>query len=925
MAKSMQSSAFRCGYCRVPVSADPVWSAEGEVFCCYGCRVLGASAVGRSMAGEDRGIDRVPWFRIGLGVAIASQAMLVGFAVNLTPPEGSIRPLLHAALAGSSLLVFAILGGPLLGTAWDCACRRRLTVEWLFLAGIVGAFGASVWSSLTGFGAVYYEVVAILLVFYTLGKALTAQARQRAMAEASRLRDVFDVCQRIAADGTLQSCRAAEVVVGDRIRVGAGEPIPVDGRVLSGAAFVRETPLTGEPDAVVRRERDRVLAGSWSEDGDLVIEATVPGRDRELDRLVAWVDEARQTVRSDAGIGPRLRPLVDRITAWFLPTVLVAAVTTGLVWSLRGQWREGLFHGLAVLLVACPCALGLAAPLAWWSALATLASRGVVFRSGDALERLAAVNRVVFDKTGTLSEDRQTLIDLAVRADGLPRVQLMAFLKAAQAGSTHPIARAFDRIPESVPSGVGVESLRTEPACGIEAVVQDEGRIRHLRVGVRHWVLESATGSDPVEERLRQEIRCEPSDQLIHVAVDGRLEGIAVVRERLRDSVEEVCRHLLRLGCRLSVFTGDREAWAARVLPEALGLELVGSLTPEEKARRVAEHQAAGEVVLFVGDGVNDTPALRTAAVGMALHSGAGLATATAEVVLWGGQLSEVPRAIEFTRRVQAGVRSNLLFAATYNLLGMTLAATGRIGPISAALLMVGSSTIVVLRAARLGSDACHGPDEAGQQPGWARICWTAGVVAQIPLLIHLGQLVPVQAGVTAAVLLGVAAVPWLRRLSVSWLGRVWDGAALRMGLAMLGPGNLGMALGWWVEADWNPVMSGGACLCCRSHQYFDLTGSVPWMVVGMLAGGLPSMVGEDDPGSGLGRGPRLVLATVGMVLGMAWGGDLVLALLGPMHPWQFLGAWVGMTGGMLLGMGLLCGAGEAIAAVRGRGSGTGG
>ena len=173
--------------------------------------------------------------------------------------------------------------------------------------------------------------------------------------------------------------------------------------------------------------------------------------------------------------------------------------------------------------------------------------------------------------------------------------------------------------------------------------------------------------------------------------------------------------------------------------------------------------------------------------------------------------------------------------------------------------------------------------------------------------------------------LLGVAAVPWLRGLSVSWMGRVWDGAALRMGLAMLGPGNLGMALGWWAEADWNPVMSGGACLCCRSHQYFDLTDSVPWMVVGMLVGGVPSMVGEDDPGSGLGRGPRLALAAVGMVLGMAWGGDLVLALLGPMHPWQFLGAWAGMTAGMLLGMGLLCGAGEAIAAVWGRRSGTGG
>ncbi len=566
LSQPARQNALRCDYCGAPMPSDvAAASTEAPRFCCYGCRILGERRPGMARLQTESPAGPSPWFRIGIGVALASQAMLLGFAVNLTPPEGAMRGLLHAVLAGSAMLVLLVLGWPLLRASWDCVCRRRITVELMFLAGIVGAFGASVYSSVTGIGAVYYELVAVLLVVYSTGKALTAQARERALGETARLRDTFDVCHRLGSDGTVERVPAARIVVGDRIRVRAGEPVPVDGRIESGCAFVRETPLTGEPYPVVRRAGDRVLAGSWSEDGDLVLVATVAGSHRQLDDLIRWVESARAASESgEAGDGS-LRPLVDRLTTWFLPLVMAVALLTFGLWSLRGQWAQGLFNGLAVLLVACPCALGLAAPLSMWNALATLAARGVVCRSAGALERLAGVRRVVFDKTGTLSEAEQSLIDFAALDGPAERGRLLALLKEVQSRSAHPVARAFSRVDVPAVTGLRVVSLKPVPACGLEAWVEDAGVEQRLQIGRREWILESA-GDVAGEAALLSELRAQDTDQRIYVAIDGRLRGVGVVRERLRDSAGAAWRELEAMGCGISVLTGDQPERATQLL-----------------------------------------------------------------------------------------------------------------------------------------------------------------------------------------------------------------------------------------------------------------------------------------------------------------------------------------------------------------------
>ena len=310
---------------------------------------------------------------------------------------------------------------------------------------------------------------------------------------------------------------------------------------------------------------------------------------------------------------------------------------------------------------------------------------------------------------------------------------------------------------------------------------------------------------------------------------------------------------------------------------------------------------------------------IASASVGVALTHGAPLATASADALLCGDGLEELPRAIALARRVRDAIRSNLFFAAFYNLLGMALAATGRLHPITAALLMVGSSTIVSWRALRSGGvESCH-PPAVGEFPASGRSVWTwilpLTFLLQIPLLIYLGQLRG--SGALAAVIGAMALAglsSWLL-LSSSTTSAGWR-PGLWMTAGMLGPGNLAMLLGWWVDAGFGPVMRDGVCLCCQSHHYFSLSGRIPWMYLGMLLGGLPAMAtGLTALPGRLGRWPLLALAAAGMILGMGWGADLVLHWAGPGHPRQFLFAFAGMTAGMLTGMFFACAAGEAMAA----------
>ena len=873
--------------------------------------------------------------------------MLLGLAVNLAPPTGPARWLLHGALLVSTLGVLGLLGRPLVVSALEEARRRRPSIELLFLAGILGALGASLLSTVTGTGAVYYEVVGVLTSVYAIGKTLGARSRARALAETRQLRAAFDTCSRIEPDGATRAVPVVEVREGDRVRVLAGQPIPIDGRIEQGEAFICETPLTGEPFPVVRRPGDLVLAGSYAEDGQLTIAATAPGNRRRLDELLAALECARERPC-------RLQAQADRIVHWFLPVVLTVSVGTFLFWTWRSSWDVGLYNALAVLLVACPCAMGLATPVALWSGLAALAARGLVLRGGDEIERLARTEAMVFDKTGTLSEERYGWVDLATAGGPEDRRALMTLLQAVQQASTHPVARAFHAPGGSdAPMGYRVRRLKTAPALGVEAWVEsDRGDEHHLKVGRAELVADRSS-----EEVLLGRLRRGPSDRLVYVEVDGRLSCIAAVNERLRASARDTLGALAVQGIRCEIMTGDASEHAGQLLGDC---PIRGSMTPPAKAEAITRMREANQAVCFVGDGANDAPAMRAASLGVALAHGAGVTTAQADAVLYGGDLATLPWAVALCRQVRDSIRSNLLFAAAYNLVGIVLAATGVLHPVVAALLMVVSSFTVSWRAlrstecgaacglvaggptpaasadARAAAETPSATDPAGsgkpvplarravrpaRSPApwgqrlqkWAGVC----LLAQLPFLIYLGQM---RGGLAWAFGLG-----WLALAFLSYKFRAKNhelAHAAFMTITMLGFGNWGMIVGWWADAGFMPPRS-----CCmgdgsEGFSFLAFTG-MPWMNFGMLLLGLPPMLmGPSRSYRGLGRAAYGVLSSLGMVWGMSYGSYVFLNWLSPYTSQRFLLSFGGMTVGMMLGMFLCCEFGRALSlAIRGWGS----
>jgi heavy metal translocating P-type ATPase len=610
------------------------------------------------------------WWRIGVAAVVAGQSMVFGLAVNLTPPEGAAYWLVHGVLLAAALAVCALLLPPMVGEAWRAVRARRVSVEMLFLITLVGALGASLTATLTHSGAVYYEVVAILLAVYSAGKTLGARSRAKALRAVDDTRERFDQATR--RDGS--RCTVAELSVGDVVRAAPGGAIGVDGLVRSGSSFVQETAMTGEWRPRLCEPGAAVWAGTHVIDGELEIEVRAPAGRRRLDAVLETVAAARLAPSG-------LQRQADRLSAAFLPLVVLVSAGTFAFWCWRSGWVAGLFNSMAVLLVACPCALGLATPLAVWQGLVRLAGLGLVARTGDVLDILARADHVCFDKTGTLTEARIVVTGWMIEPEFAGEAAwLREAVAAVERGLDHPVARA---LAAATPSASGpAEGRRIVPGCGVEGRVDG----REVRVGSARWL-----GSDS-----------EIGDGCILVQVGGRRAARIEFGEDWRAGVAEALAELRVLGVAGEVLTGDA-SWTAA---ELHGVPVFAGLMPAEKTARVEELRRSGRVVVFVGDGINDSAAMSAADGAIAMHGGSGLAQASAPAVFLGDDLRFLPAAIRTARQIRRGVAGNLRFAAAYNALGMAFAAAGLLHPVGAALLMLGSSAFVAVRALRSGAKA---------------------------------------------------------------------------------------------------------------------------------------------------------------------------------------------------------------------------
>lgn len=813
------------------------------------------------------------WLRLGLAALIAGQSMIFSMAVNLHPPDPASRTVIHSALAASAVLVFLLAGWPLLKDALGALFQRRVAAEQLFLVGIAAAFGISVHASLTGHGSVYYEVVAILLAIHTFGRLLTESRRRAALNAAESLGEEFDRCEKLEAGGKSRWVRVAGLCAGDRVLVRQGAAIPVDGIVRDGTAYVRETALTGEPFPVVKRPGDSVFAGSYAVDGLLTIEST--GGARRLDALLEAVRMARSRPS-------RLQHEADRIVAWFLPSVLAIAAATVAFWTWHSGWVVGVFNGLAVVLVACPCSMGLATPVGLWSAIAALAKRGIVPRDPDLVEKLATVDTVVFDKTGTLGEEELERVDLVV-ADGIDREWLLDAAASLQASSSHPVAATFHR------DGSAPVATQTVPGAGIEGEVGGTTwRIGNARIL-------NASSEDGVA-KLTAQLR-ERGSHLVYVTAGGSLVAVASLREKLRPSAREAMDTLQKAGLRCEVMTGDSfEAARAHGLP---GLH--AGLSPADKEELVAGLRRSGSRVLFVGDGVNDAPAMCLADASLAIGAGSALARDSATGELIGSDLSAIPDAIQRCRQAVQAIRQNLRIAAAYNAIGMILAACGIIHPVLAAILMLVSSMTVTTLALR---------QSAVSLPRWPRRSWSpkalaiaCGVALQGPVIVYLG-------GFHAATAWAFLALFLAAGLGAGWMMKSTRSAHSEMTLGMLAAGGLAMLAGWWADAGFAAVVRDGVCLCGCPDSTLGrgLFLRWNWMDASMVVASLQGFTGIGGmPGN---RWKSWLSGLLGMFAGMqaaVW----IMGLAVPSNPQvHFMATYAamlfGMTGGMLVACALL-------------------
>jgi heavy metal translocating P-type ATPase len=950
-----------CAQCGGPVSGGTYAGRGGAAYCCFGCLALGERDCGDSCAPapELRGVG----LRLGIAILVVGQSMIFGLALNLHDdvPRAARAFTQWMILAGTAL-VAALLGGPLVRTAWAELRRGRLTVEALFLLTAAGATAASLQAHLTGRGKIYFEVVSVLLVVYTPGKLIGARSRAAAVASTRAWGDRLGSCRLVDESGAQRTVKVEEVRPGDVVEVRPGELVAVDGVVREGFGFVSESAVSGEPFAVVRRPGDHVLAGSASSDATFRIEATAPGTAREIDRLLAAVEEAREKPLS-------LQARADALGRWFLPLVVSVALGTFAYWSFLTDagWEAALFRAMSVLLVACPCVIGLATPVVIWSAISRLAERGVIVRGGDAVERLAGADCVMFDKTGTLTDDRFALVDIETAATGDGRAKLLGWLSLVQSHSSHPVAKPFAELPRSFADGAEprVCSLVAVPGCGVVAELEEATGTRHqMKVGTPEWIEASLSergaayaftsplagevgealragwggatplrGGSPPTRRRADSAATSPARgevkgmaHTICVALDGELVAAATVAERLRDSAPQSLAHFAALGLPVEVLTGDSTARA-----EALGLPSArGGLLPDDKRAAVEVAKAAGARPLFVGDGINDASALAAAHCGVALAGGTDLAVSAAPVALYHADLRAIPWAVELSRDAVRAVRRNLSRALGYNLVGMALAACGVLHPVAAAVLMVLSSLTLIFSSTRVGH--CVEPPSGAREPTaprrtqWAYAprsgCAPLGAalvhalafalqgVALLALVDSLREPLSATSLVAAFALAGAAlALIWRRLALPHWAD---------MCLGMLTLGNLGMLLGWWADAGFAPL-HGGCCACAEATRGGSFK---PWMWVGMLASSNAAMLrlGRGSLPSGSHARAMFTGGNAGMVVGMAAGGwcaaQVEVESVAAAVALSFAGMTLGMLAGMLAGTWLAERLGAGLSAV---------
>ncbi|MFM2058998.1 MAG: hypothetical protein RLY71_3383 [Pseudomonadota bacterium] len=602
------------------------------------------------------------------------------------------------------------LGARFYRAGWHALRAGSGNMDLLVALGTSAAYGLSLWlmwGATDDMPHLYFESAAVVITLVMLGKWLEARAKHRTVAAIDALRALApDVAHVLGADGQETDRPLALLRVGDRVVVQPGERVPADGRVLEGASHLDESLLTGESLPVARQPGDTVTGGAVNGEGRLLVQTLAVGAETTLARIVRLVESAQ------AKKAP-IQRLVDQVSAVFVPAVVAAAFVTLLGWGLTSSdWPRAVLHAVAVLVIACPCALGLATPAALMVGTGAAARHGILIKDAEALELAHGLQVVAFDKTGTLTVGRPSLV-ACEPAPGLDRATLLREAAALQSGSEHPLARAVREA--AGPVEASASAIRAVPGRGVTG--QWQGRT--LQLGSQRWMNELGVDLAPLAARAA-ELQAQgrtvswlaeggaaaganstsaASAATPTTAATPRLLGLLAFGDALKPGAKAAIERLHALGIRTLLVSGDH-CGAAGAVAQALGIDEVrAEVLPQDKATVITELKAAGQRVAMVGDGLNDAPALAAADVGIAMGSGTDVAMQAAGVTLMHSDPRRVADAIEISRRTTAKIRQNLFWAFVYNVVGIPLAAFGLLSPVVAGAAMAASSVSVISNA----------------------------------------------------------------------------------------------------------------------------------------------------------------------------------------------------------------------------------
>ncbi len=626
-------------------------------------------------------ICTLPVFVLSMGLMLSPVSEIFPISMNL----------LNVIFCFLSLLVLIIPGRRFFVPAWKLAMHGASDMNTLVSLGTSIAWLYStyelIWGEHSGHSQhLYFDSTTTIITLVLLGKMLETKAKRKA---GNALQSLLNVqatkALKKTIDGSFIECNASEIVIGDMIMIRPGESFPVDGMIISGDTSCDESMLTGESHPIIKKIGDSVIGGAINIDSSIEIQATAIGSDTVLSKIAAIVKEAQ-------GSKAAIQSLADKISSVFVPAVLITSFITFIIYFafLHASFNDSILPTIAILLIACPCALGLATPTAITVAIGTGAKHGIIIRNADALEKAGNIDIVAFDKTGTLTIGKPLLQTIQIANPIYTRDTLISYASAIEQYSLHPFAQAIIKECQEI---MHADSVQEIPGKGMIGIIQGH----RIHIGNLSWLSDQGISFAEIQNQdLKQE------HSILGMSIDNIPAGLFIFADEIRDESIDVITNLHQSGIRTIMLSGDHPDTAMAIAKKIGILEVIAGILPHQKLERIDEFQKQGHRIAMIGDGINDAPALAKAHLGIAMGSGTDIAKNTADITIMNTDLYAVLKAIRLSKNTMRIIKQNFFWAFIFNIIGIPLAASGNLSPTFAAAAMACSSVSVISNSLRL-------------------------------------------------------------------------------------------------------------------------------------------------------------------------------------------------------------------------------